>query len=122
MSKAPVNLLEETVDKLRRNGYTVEDIEAVQSDTIRISVPKFVELARQTNYDNGYGSQMVANDLKLLMKDGSYFVRREYDGSEWWDHVPLIKPFSKIDDDKVTKLFHKWGGNLEWINNPKKRC
>ena len=121
MSKAPVNLLEETVDKLRRNGYTVEDIEAVQSDTLRISVPRFVELARQTNYDNGYGIQMVADDLKLLMKDGSYFIRREYDGSEWWDHVPLIKPFSNIDDDKVTKLFNKFGGNLEWINNPKKR-
>ena len=38
-------------------------------------------------YDSGYGSQQVFGTI--WMKDGTWFTRSEYDGSEWWFHNVL---------------------------------
>lgn len=35
-------------------------------------------------YDSGYGGQELFGTVWL--KDGSWLVRGEYDGSEWWRH------------------------------------
>lgn len=35
-------------------------------------------------YDSGYGSQEL--DGIIWYTDGSWSERREYDGSEWWEH------------------------------------
>ena len=95
-----MNLLQETIETLESRGHTLDDIEAVQGGTIRISVEHFKELADK-EYDDGYGSQHVARDLTLIMKDGSWYTRWEYDGSEGWEHHrrPVVLP--ETSDDKV---------------------
>lgn len=42
------------------------------------------------DYDAGYGSQEL--DGTVWFTDGSWAVRREYDGTEWWEImvVPVI--------------------------------
>lgn len=35
-------------------------------------------------YDDGYGSQEI--DGTIWYSDGTWSDRREYDGSEWWEH------------------------------------
>lgn len=35
-------------------------------------------------YDNGYGGQFLFGTIWL--KDGTWFTRGEYDGSEWWEY------------------------------------
>jgi hypothetical protein len=42
------------------------------------------------DYDEGYGSQEL--DGTVWFTDGSWAVRREYDGTEWWEinTVPVI--------------------------------
>jgi hypothetical protein len=42
------------------------------------------------DYDDGYGRQNLFGTI--WYEDGSYSERREYDGSEWWEHyeVPEI--------------------------------
>ena len=99
-----MNLLKETKESLRQAGYTLDDIEAVQGDTLRISVERFTALA-----DVDYGkapseSPEVAVDLVIIMKDGSFFTRACNDGVEWWRHVktPVVLP--ELSDDKVESL------------------
>ena len=35
-------------------------------------------------YDSGYGGQELYGTVWLV--DGTWLERREYDGSEWWEH------------------------------------
>ena len=49
----------------------------------------------KTNYDEGWGSQEISEDLKIIGKD-FIIVRNEYDGSEWWDFISLIKPHNSV--------------------------
>lgn len=44
----------------------------------------------QIDYSNGYGCQNLFG--LILMKDGSWYERGEYDGSEWWNykHTPAV--------------------------------
>lgn len=95
------NLLEDTIVALKDHGYTAEDIEAVAGGDWQISVPKFLELAGKTEYDPGYGMAEICEDLVLLMKDGAWYSRREYDGSEWWafNRRPDIAAFPNRDAD-----------------------
>jgi hypothetical protein len=80
------NLWTETRNKLRDNDYGVKDIAAVFGNDFQIPIDNFIEVAKRTKYNGGYGAQEVAEDLVILMKDGSWFERNEYDGSEWWEH------------------------------------
>jgi hypothetical protein len=36
------------------------------------------------DYDSGYGSQELFGTI--WFEDGTWAERREYDGSEWWEH------------------------------------
>ena len=36
-------------------------------------------------YDSGYGGQELFGTI--WYKDGTWSIRGEYDGSEWWEHV-----------------------------------
>lgn len=86
------NLLLETLEVLADEGYRLADIEWVGSTEFEIPVDRFFELADQ-EYDSGFCSAKVCHDLIICMKDGSWFERGEYDGSEWWEHqVPMRRP------------------------------
>ena len=84
---------EETRDALNRKGYTINDIEWIGSRKVEIPIDEFFEVADRTTYDSGYGTQEMPSDLLIVMKDQSYFERREYDGAEWWEYVTVpIRP------------------------------
>lgn len=78
-----MNLFKETVEALEKNGKTINDIVAIQCNDFRIDIDNFIEVAKATNYDKGYGSQEVACDL-VIIGDGWWMERAEYDGAEWW--------------------------------------
>lgn len=42
-------------------------------------------------YDNGYKDDGVLSGTVWLL-DGSWLARREYDGTEWWEHHNIIPP------------------------------
>lgn len=84
---------EETRDALNRKGYTISDIEWIGSRKVEIPIDEFFEVAYHTTYDSGYGTQEMPSDLLIVMKDQSYFERREYDGAEWWEYVTVpVRP------------------------------
>ena len=78
------NLLEETLRVLEQNGKSEKDIVWLGCDDFQITWDNFKEIAKDADYDKGYGSAKVAQDLKIV-GNGFEMVREEYDGSEWWD-------------------------------------
>lgn len=83
-----MNLWTETIETLRINGEEWEDVIRIGTREGFIKKELFRELARDTNYDDGYGASKIAEDL-IIEGKGFRMVRREYDGSEWWDYIPL---------------------------------
>ena len=79
------NLKEETLEELESHGYSIGDVAWVGSDDYEIPVDRFWELA-DVEYDSGFGCQEVATDLMVVLDDGSWLERHEYDGSEWWEY------------------------------------
>lgn len=77
-----INLLKETKEILERHGLTLEDIKWVSADEGLIPVELFL-IKADHEYDDGYGSVKVDPCL-IVVGDGWWLERREYDGSEWW--------------------------------------
>lgn len=106
------NLLNETIEELQKAGTTLDDVAAIQVNHRRISPDRFRKLA-DVDYDPGYGIQMVLPNLVIVLKDGTWLERDEYDGSEWWNHVAPPKVIEAIDDT-VDTLFID---DFDYFNN-----
>lgn len=78
------NLLKETRECLEELGLTFDDILYIGNGSIHISKDHFFELA-DVYYNDSYGSAEIVTDIKLIGTN-FMFVRREYDGSEWWEY------------------------------------
>ena len=78
------NLLEETLEELKNNSLTEDDVIWAGSVDHRISWSRFKVLANK-DYDSGYGGQEVCKDLLVVGKEW-WLERHEYDGSEWWEY------------------------------------
>ena len=98
-----MNLWDETINKLKEYSLTWNDVDAVILENDGIIIPKgnFEELARKTNYDNGYGGVEIRSDL-VLVGWNWWLERAEYDGLEWWELK--TKPFIPHKVQKVTSL------------------
>ena len=112
------NLLEETKGFLNDYHLDLDDIVFAFGRAFKITKEDFIELA-DVEYDPGYGSQEVAEDLTLLLSSGAYLVRDQYDGTEWWEY--RYTPRNKIPKEfaKINSLVEEFGGTLEEINGPK---
>jgi hypothetical protein len=79
-----INFAEETINVLHDESYEIEDIDWIGCTDFVIPINEFFDAARRTDYNAGYGSEKMPVDLLIVMKDGNWFSRAEYDGSEWW--------------------------------------
>ena len=77
-----MNLWKETVAKLEKHGKTVSEIKFVQ--TYRGRMENFEELAKQINYDDGYGGQEIDSSL-VIVGDDWWLEKAEYDGAGWFE-------------------------------------
>lgn len=89
-----INAYCELQDTLLDYGYDVDDIATV-GDFLTFDeydVQEFLDCLKGIVYDNGYGCVYFRRGIKLIMTDGTWIEREEYDGSEWWTHrsVPAI--------------------------------
>ena len=95
-----MNLWNETISCLEDYGFEWSDVIAIVGDEFQITKDNFKELAVYTEYDAGFGSMAVATDLELIGHDFR-FVRREYDGKEWWErtyqvNTPIVSPYRTV--------------------------
>ena len=93
-----INLWEETIGKLAINDKSFDDVIAICGNDFQITKEDFEKYSK-TEYNNGYGSPQVAEDL-LIIGDDFWLERHEYDGLEWWEFkdMPNYKelPFKPI--------------------------
>ncbi len=95
------NLLEETLDILKANGKSPDDVRwvgkrepdylaSIRARVEALPLGTWAEFKRFANfkYDDGYGGAEVATDLKIVGDDW-WLERGEYDGSEWWEFKTL---------------------------------
>lgn len=111
-----MNLKKETLAVLHENGKKKSDVRWVVGAQFAIPVELFWKLADE-EYDSGYGAQMVAYDL-IVVGDGFWLERREYDGSEWWEFKeapPIPKETRSVDSVIGTRPDH-WWSDLARIN------
>lgn len=96
-----MNLWEETVFCLEENGKSWLDVTDICGNDFKVDKENFKEVALNTECDPGYGSQVIASDLKIF---GNNFVmiRLEYEGFERWEYIN-----TKIDDNLETKKIYK---------------
>lgn len=100
------NLWEETIEFLKENDKTFEDVLFIQGEDFKVTKENFEIVAKKTDYDSGFGAQRVATDL-VLVGDGWWIERAEYDGSEWWKFKTI-----PTEKDKVEHIYHL--GNGMW--------
>ena len=86
------NLLEETIKYITSMGKTVEDVQwtGYKDGTKTASWAEFALLAKDINYDSGYGGNEIPLNLVVVGSDW-WLERHEYDGSEWWEFKTLPK-------------------------------
>ena len=83
------NLLEETESILKENHLGLRNIKYILNSTGYIEIADFVQQAKLTNYDAGYG--LVHIDPSLCIVGATWWLaREEYDGKEKW--IFLKKP------------------------------
>lgn len=116
------NLKEETIGIINKNGYSVDDVTWVGNGDFEIPLDRFWELADR-EYDSGFGSEEVATDIVVAMKDGSWLERHECDGSEWWEFKRSPQRPSKVLHGVFAVMRSQaprdsWGYELADMNKP----
>lgn len=95
------NLVSETIGAVARTNATPVWVGS-RDGTYAMPWSEFCEKFADLGYDSGYGGQEIADDLVVMLEDGSWLSRGEYDGSEWWRHnqapakQPNAQPFEKV--------------------------
>lgn len=82
-----MNLLQETINSLKINNKLPTNVLWIGNNNVWFTWLEFSKIA-DVEYDNGYGSPEVAIDL-MVVGDGWWLEREEYDGSEWWSYKKL---------------------------------
>jgi hypothetical protein len=82
-----INLLQETIAVLKKNGKTPEDVKWVGNYKISFSWDDFAKIA-DFEYDHDYGISEIKESLVVVGNDW-WLARREYDGREWWKFLTL---------------------------------
>lgn len=86
------NLYNETLDFIHKCGYKKADVAFCSvtrgsdrdSYEFQFSFKTFEENSK-FEYHSGYGGQEIDPSLKIVLNDGSWLERAEYDGAEWWE-------------------------------------
>lgn len=91
------NLWRETIRVLEEHGKTFENVEYIQGEDFGITKENFEKVAKKSNYNSGFGSAKVAEDL-VVVGDNWWIERHDYDGNEWWEYKEKPKQLSNIKE------------------------
>ena len=102
-----INFKEETLEILKENGKTFDDVLFIQGDDFCVTNTKEEILKLMDfEYDNGFGGNYIVSDLKIVGKD-FWLERHEYDGSEWWEFKQI--PVKLPTEQKITTVMAHYG-------------
>jgi len=81
-----MNLWKQTADKLIRKGYLITDIKYFTINKMGYFWEDFKDVA-DFEYEEKCGTPYFSSEMFIVMNDGTFFYREEYDGREWWEHI-----------------------------------
>lgn len=84
-----MNLLNETLDCLKVLEIDEKDVYGAYDGKTLLNWSDFKKLAKDINYDNGYGGQEINQSL-LIYTEKAILYRHEYDGAEGWKYIPIL--------------------------------
>ena len=121
------NLYEETIEVMTENNLEWDDIEWVGGNNFQITLDNFREIAKKTEYNNGFGDAEVAGDLVIMAKSWIMY-REEYDGAECWKIIKL-KPSRPTNVETIYCLSQynsdekdaRWMTDLVGLNGMKRK-
>lgn len=102
-----MNLLNETLDYLKVLGIDEKDVYGAYDGKSLLNWSDFKKLAKDINYDDGYGSQEINKSLLVYTKKAILY-RHGYDGAEEWRYVPILDKDTLLNPneyDKINPLF-----------------
>ena len=115
-----LNLKQETLECLASHGKTWADVRWIghKNGNVKIHPDYFLEIADK-EYDDGYGGQEVNASL-VIVGDGWWLERHEYDGSEWFEFKcpPVLAADAKFGKGVFLKDYQDdWSimSNLEYL-------
>ncbi len=106
-----MNLLTETMDFLEQCNKNPSDVRWIGSTSYGYFDWEYFSKIANIDYDNGFGGQEVASDLKIV-GDNWWFERHEYDGSEWWEYKSLPNKPDQLKYPK-TLVGNSWSSLTE---------
>ena len=114
------NFIDETIGVLRSNGKYEKDIYYVQVKDIATGNPVYVdwtsfkEAVKGYIYNRSYGIQYIWSNLKIVLYNGEYMIRNEYDGYEWWEYVskPAMENLTILKYNPNEMEFKEWDPSL----------
>lgn len=95
-----MNLLQETLEVLKRNNKTPNDVKFVKTEKCLGNWDEFAALAN-FEYDDGYKHGAEVETSLHIVGDNWWLSRGEYDGSEWWNFN------TKPTKDTSCRKFHE---------------
>nr|DAQ17064.1 MAG TPA: hypothetical protein [Caudoviricetes sp.] len=97
-----MNLLNETLDCLKVLGIDEKDAYGVYDGKTLLNWNDFKKLAKDINYDNGYGCQKISQSL-LVYTGKAILYRHEYDGAEGWKYVPILDKEDLLNPKRLSE-------------------
>lgn len=95
-----VNLLAETVEALEEHGKCPGDVAFLSTSNGSLTWTQYAASAKDIEYDAGYGLNCISMDL-MVVGDGWWLERYEYDGSECWCFKSTpTPPTEDVKDDE----------------------
>ena len=95
------NLYKEILEQIK-----IKDIDYITIGNKEIDKKWFLKQAKRINYDSGFGGEVINLNLIIVLKDGSWLDRREYDGSEWFELNKCSKKKTKVSKPDLGLLFN----------------
>lgn len=101
------NLKEETINVLKENGKTPDDVRWCGSEDFGwFSFDQLLKIAPDY-YDSGYGGQEIAEDLIIVGEDW-WLERKVYGGSEWWEYKTTPQKPKNQSTPKTIRNGESW--------------
>lgn len=97
-----MNLLNETLDCLKVLGIDEKNVYGAYDGKTLLNWNDFKKLAKDINYDNGYGSQEINQSL-LVYTEKAILYRHEYDGAEGWKYVPILDKEDLLNPKRLSE-------------------
>ena len=80
----PTNFQKETLNALKENGKTWEDVRFVQNEKFSVQDLDVFFKSMDFCYDSDYGGDVIEPKL-VIVGDDWWLERHEYDGASWWE-------------------------------------